>query len=128
MVDPKWNTAAARFAMKVGCPTVPLFFGGANSHRFQMVGTLHPRLRTLNLLNELLNKSSQQISMRIGNPIPAATLRDFDGAEAATEYFRARTYKRPSGPRHFRSSEACSSCKSATDHAACSWQSDGSRD
>ncbi len=100
VVDPKWNSAAARFARKIGCPTLPLFFDGANSHRFQMVGTLHPRLRTLNLLNELFNKSSREIEIRIGTPIAASTLRTFADAEAATAYLRARTYLLQNRPVH----------------------------
>jgi putative hemolysin len=92
VADPKWNTAPARLACKAGCPTVPLFFDGANSLRFQMMGTIHPRLRTLNLARELVNKSKQTIQIRIGSPIPAGVMRGYDDAEAATEYQRARTY------------------------------------
>jgi len=92
VVDPPWNTASARFARKLGCPTLPLFFEGVNSRRFQVVGTLHPRLRTLNLLNELLNKRSRQISLHVGTPVSAAALRAFPDAHAATDYLRARTY------------------------------------
>ncbi len=92
VIDPKWNTAAARFARKISCPTLPLFFNGANSRRFQMVGTIHPRLRTLNLLNELLNKQGQEIKVRIGTPVSASVLRSFEHAESATAYLRVRTY------------------------------------
>ena len=92
VVDPPWNSAAARLARKVGCPTLPLFFDGANSHLFQMAGAIHPRLRTLNLFNELLNKRSRTIRVRVGNSVSASTLRQFVDAQAATEYLRARTY------------------------------------
>lgn len=92
VVDSRWNTAAARLARKLGCPTVPLYFDGANSHRFQMAGTVHPRLRTLNLLNELLNKRHHKIQIRVGKAIAASTLKEFSDAELATEYLRARTY------------------------------------
>lgn len=92
VADPKWNTSAARLARKAGCPTIPLFFDGTNSVRFQMMGTIHPCLRTLNLARELVNKSKQTIQIRIGNGIPAAVMRGHSDAEAATEYVRARTY------------------------------------
>jgi putative hemolysin len=92
VADPKWNSASARFARKAGCPTVPLFFNGANSLPFQMLGTIHPRLRTLNLARELVKKSSRTIQVRVGTPIAAGVLKKYPDAEAATEYLRARTY------------------------------------
>lgn len=92
VTDPAWNIASARFARKIGCATVPLFFEGANSLPFQMLGALHPRLRTLSLAHELVNKRSHTIKIRVGTPIAAAVLKSFPDAEAATEYLRARTY------------------------------------
>jgi putative hemolysin len=49
ITDPKWNTTAARIARKLSPVTVPLFFEGVNSRKFQLMGAIHPRLRTLNL-------------------------------------------------------------------------------
>ena len=92
IVDPKWNTTAARFARKLGCPVVPVYFDGANSYPFQLMGTLHPAFRTLGLPRQLLNKRSRTIQLRIGNPVPAATLRGYADVDAATEYLRSRTY------------------------------------
>ena len=86
MADPEWNSSAARFARKIGCPTVPLFFNGANSVNFQMLGAIHPRLRTLNLAHELVNKKSHTISVRVGTAVPAAVLKNCPDAEAATDY------------------------------------------
>jgi len=92
VADPEWNIAAARFALKMACPTVPLFFEGANSLNFQMLGAIHPKLRTLNLAHELVNKRSHTISVRVGTPVPAAVLKNCPNARAATAYLRARTY------------------------------------
>jgi putative hemolysin len=92
IADPKWNTTAARIARKLSPVAVPLFFEGANSRKFQMVGAIHPRLRTLNLVNELANKCSQTISIHVGTPIPGRVLKSYPNAEAATDYLRARTY------------------------------------
>jgi putative hemolysin len=102
ITDPKWNTASARFARKAGVPTLPLFFNGVNSLPFQMLGTIHPKLRTLNLARELVKKSSRTIQVRVGSPIAASVLKSYPDAEAATEYLRARTYlllnRPPAGP------------------------------
>ncbi len=92
VADPKWNTASARLALKVGCPTLPLFFNGANSMPFQMLGTIHPQLRTLNLARELVKKRNHSINVRVGTPISANALRAYADAESATSYLRARTY------------------------------------
>ncbi len=92
IADPKWNSASARFARKAGCPTVPLFFDGANSLPFQMLGAIHPRLRTLNLAQELVKKNSHIIQVRVGTAIAAGVLKKYPDAEAATQYLRARTY------------------------------------
>jgi len=92
VADPKWNSASARLARKVGCPTLPLFFEGANSLPFQMLGAIHPRLRTLNLARELVKKRSHTIKVRVGTPILAGVLKSYPDAESATEYLRARTY------------------------------------
>jgi putative hemolysin len=92
VADPTWNTSAARFARRIGCPAVPLFFQGGNSIPFQMLGTIHPRLRTLNLARELVKKRKGVIDVRIGSAIPASVLNSYPDAESATEYLRARTY------------------------------------
>ena len=92
VADPKWNTASARLARKIGCTTLPLFFNGANSLPFQMLGTIHPRLRTLSLARELVKKRNQTIDVRVGTGIAGGVLRSYPDAEAATDYLRARTY------------------------------------
>lgn len=92
VADPEWNSSAARFARKMGCPAVPLFFDGANSVNFQLAGAVHPRLRTLNLAHELVNKRSRTIRVRVGTAVPAAVLSSCEDAESATAYLRARTY------------------------------------
>lgn len=102
VADPAWNTSAARLARKVGCPTLPLFFKGANSIPFHMFGAIHPRLRTLNLARELVNKRKRVIDVRVGSPIPASVLNSYPDAESATGYLRARTYllhNRPAVPK-----------------------------
>lgn len=81
MVDPAWNTTAARLARKIRCPSVPLFFEGANSVPFQLLGMLYPGLRTLSLPRELLNKCRHTIKIRVGNTIPAAVLKSYSDGD-----------------------------------------------
>lgn len=92
VVDAEWNTTAARIARKVGAPVVPMFFEGANSIPFHLLGALYPGLRTLSLPRELLKKRRQTIHLRVGSPISPAVLKSFPDGESATEYLRSRTF------------------------------------
>jgi len=92
VVDAEWNTTAARLARKAGVPVVPIFFEGANSIPFHLLGTLYPGLRTLSLPRELLKKRRQTIHLRIGSPISPTVLKNFSDGAAATEYLRSRTF------------------------------------
>jgi putative hemolysin len=49
VTDPPWKTTAARLALRVKCPVLPIFFTGTNSMPFHLAATLHPMLRTLSL-------------------------------------------------------------------------------
>lgn len=90
--DSPWSSAPFRCAMLAGACVLPVFFGGANSLSFQLVGLVHPRLRTARLAGELLNKRGRTVEVRIGNPISARELGRFGSYATATEYARARTY------------------------------------
>jgi putative hemolysin len=65
VTDPPWNDAAARFALRAGARVVLIYFAGDNSLAFQIAGLLHPRLRTVRLAGELLNKRGSQVEVRI---------------------------------------------------------------
>lgn len=90
--DPPWQSFAARLAHKTNAKIVPVFFGGVNSLTFQLMGLLHPRLRTLMLPRELMNKSHTPIRLRIGNPITLTPSPQKNDPDDLTRYFRARTY------------------------------------
>ena len=67
--DPEWSTTAARLIRKTRAKALPILIRGANSLSFQMLGMVHPRLRTAALPAELLNKRGKAIEIRIGTPI-----------------------------------------------------------
>jgi putative hemolysin len=92
IADPEWNAAAARLACKTGAAALPLFVLGRNSAPFQAAGLLHPRLRTVWLLNEFLQQAGKAVEIRIGNPIPAGKLPESGEGREATAYLRWRTY------------------------------------
>jgi putative hemolysin len=97
ITDPKWNPATARMLAIAsrraqGISVIPVYVQGSNSLLFQAAGFVHPRLRTVMLGRELLNKRRATVEVRIGNPVAAEKLLAIPSEEERTEYLRWRTY------------------------------------
>jgi len=92
VIDPEWNHNVARLIRLTGAAVLPIYFLGANSALFQLLGFLHPRVRTALLAHELLNKHNREIELRIGQPIDPAKLRSIQDDVAMIRYLRHRTY------------------------------------
>jgi putative hemolysin len=92
VTDPAWNTVAARLVRKTGASALPVYFCGRNSVTFQLLGLINPRLRTLFLLQEFLQRRGKDVQVRIGGAIPSELIANLDNDEEATEYLRLRTY------------------------------------
>jgi putative hemolysin len=92
VTDPPWSRVVARLAARTKSPVIPAFFSGANGHLFQVMGLVHPRLRTALLPRELLNKADKKLSLKLGGPIPPERLAELEDEEALTAYLRWRTY------------------------------------
>lgn len=92
VADPPWQPPAAGLIRRLGVPVVPVYFHGQNSQLFQLLGLLHPRLRTALLPRELLNKKGGRIRLQIGQPIPPGRLREFPDNRQLAAYLQWRTY------------------------------------
>jgi len=92
VTDPPWKTSAARLALHARCPVVPIFFEGANSLPFQLVGAIHPGLRTASLAREFHRMCGKTVLLRIGNAIPYSVLAGYHEPAHATAYLRSRTF------------------------------------
>jgi putative hemolysin len=92
VTDPAWNTVAARLVRKTGASALPIYFCGRNSAAFQLLGLIHPRLRTLFLLQEFLQQREKKVRIRIGKAIPSELIASLENDAEATEYLRLRTY------------------------------------
>jgi putative hemolysin len=92
IIDPEWNPMVARLIARTGAPAVPLYFEGTNSLGFQLLGLIHPRLRTVSLATELMNKRGSHVTLRVGRMIPPEFLAAFGGEREMTDYLRWRTY------------------------------------
>jgi putative hemolysin len=64
--DGPWHPSIARLVRATGAPVVPCFIDGANSQAFQIAGLVHPRLRTLLLVRELLRRRGTTVGVRVG--------------------------------------------------------------
>lgn len=92
ITDGPWLAQSIKIIQKAGVPVVPVYFDGANSPLFHLLGVIHPALRTLRLPAELMNKKGKTLRVRIGKPIPAAELASFENTEQLGRYLRAKTY------------------------------------
>ncbi len=90
--DPAWSLTIARLIRMAETPVVPVFFRGNNSLLFQVLGMVHPRLRTGMLAREIVNKRNRTIEVRIGNIIPFKRLAELPDDQALMDYLRLRTY------------------------------------
>lgn len=91
IADPDWSDRVARLIRLTGAAVLPVFFHGANSPVFHLAGLIHPRLRTILLPHELLNKRGATIRLSIGSPIRSHRLARRAEADQVTGYLRVRT-------------------------------------
>src|ERR1700728_2997228 len=92
VIDPEWNRSVARLIRITGASVLPVYFRGANSALFQVLGFLHPRVRTALLPHEFFNKHNRSIEVRIGSPIAPSKIRAYQDDAALIRYLRHRTY------------------------------------
>ena len=97
VTDSTWHSAVVRIIETLShagvfISTVPIYISGSNSLLFQTLGLLHPKVRTMLLARELVNKRDQLVELRIGGSIPSKKLLEISTPEERIEYLRWRTY------------------------------------
>jgi putative hemolysin len=92
ITDPQWNNTVARLIKITQATVTPVYFHGQNSKWFQWAGLIHPRLRTVMLFRELLNKQESSVTIRIGKTISYPKLKSFGNETELLHYLRVRTY------------------------------------
>jgi putative hemolysin len=90
--DPEWNDTAVRLIRRTGAAALPVYFCGHNSVGFQLLGMIHPRLRTVFLLQEFLKQEGKTVEVRVGSSVPADVLNALGSDRDAMDYLRWRTY------------------------------------
>jgi putative hemolysin len=92
IVDPVWNDTAARLIRRTGAAALPVYFCGRNSVSFQLLGMIHPGLRTAFLLQEFLKQEGRTIEVRVGSEIAGESIAGMADDRETIEYLRWRTY------------------------------------
>ncbi len=90
--DPPWDAGIGWLVKKSGAPVVPAFIDGRNSALFQLGGLLHPRIRTMLLVREMLNHRGTVINVKCGRLIEAETLSLLEDRESIAPYLQISTY------------------------------------
>lgn len=88
IIDPSWSDHPTSLARRNNATVLPVCFKGKNGWLFQTLGLIHPRLRTLLLARELVNKRGKDLKMRIGEPISPQKICSFQNVSDATDYLR----------------------------------------
>ncbi|MBW2520866.1 MAG: lysophospholipid acyltransferase family protein [Deltaproteobacteria bacterium] len=92
VIDPVWKLGVGRLIARSQADVVPVYFPGNNGLGFQAAGFVHPRLRTLLLARELLNKKGAQVEAIVGSRISAKHLQKIGPVEEQMECLRLKTY------------------------------------
>ena len=90
--DPAWSASVASIVRRTQATVVPVFFDGQNGPLFNMMGLIHPRLRTIMLPKQLVNKQGSNLTIQIGQAIPWKDMEEYATDEQLIQYLRLRTY------------------------------------
>ena len=90
--DPAWSPMIAGLVRKTQATVLPVFFAGHNGPLFNLAGLIHPRLRTLMLPQQFVNKDGRELTVHIGRPIPWREMEEYAEDRDLIQYLRLRTY------------------------------------
>jgi putative hemolysin len=92
VTDPQWQYPVLKMIKKANVPVLPIYFQGKNSRFFQLLGRIHPKLRTLKLPSEFFKQRKRVIKIRIGSPITSREQDEFSDIARYGRYLRTKTY------------------------------------
>ncbi len=91
VMDPPWSPTVGRIIRMTKAPVLPVFFHGANGPLFHLLGLAHPRMRTVLLPRQLLNKQNTEISATVGKPLSQQKILRLDTDEQLVDYLYLKT-------------------------------------
>ncbi len=90
--DNVWSPTIARMVRRTGATVVPIHFSGGNGFLFNLLGLIHPRLRTLQLVRQFVNKTGRKLQVQVGQPITPREMEPFADDDSLSAFLRLRTY------------------------------------
>lgn len=91
IADPGWDTTAVRLIRRTGAVALPVHFCGHSGFGPQILGMVHPKLRSAFLLQEFLRQAGKAVEVRVGSALSLDAIVNLDDDGEATEYLRWRT-------------------------------------
>ncbi|MGB8060656.1 MAG: GNAT family N-acyltransferase [Candidatus Sulfotelmatobacter sp.] len=92
IADPAWNNTAVRLIRRTGALALPVYFCGHNNFGFQVLGMIHPKLRSAFLLQEFLQQAGKAVEVRVGSPLSPDAILTMNDDREVTAYLRWRTH------------------------------------
>lgn len=92
VTDPVWQDMIGRLVHHGNADIVPIYFDGFNSIAFQLLGLIHPVIRSAMIVRELINKRNKLLRVVVGQPIGTQSLKSWVDHRDLTDYLRQHTY------------------------------------
>jgi putative hemolysin len=92
ILDSEWSPSIGAIIRHARATVLPVYFTGLNSWTFQLLGLVHPLMRTALLPRELNSKRSSTVEIRIGKRIPWTRVSAFGNNEDLLNHVRQHTY------------------------------------
>ncbi len=90
--DKQWQKPSIRFIQKAGVQVIPVFFNGSNGNLLNVMGQMHPLLRSALIPSEILNIRRQAFEIVIGKPITTKTIDCFTTTNSLSVFLRTKTF------------------------------------
>lgn len=91
ITDHKWIPSIMKFIRKTNAPVVPIHISGKNSLLFNLLGLIHPILRTSMLMREFIKKDNSNVEVSIGAPVYPVKVNTLSN-ECFTNYIRTNLF------------------------------------
>ncbi len=88
IADPEWSPHIVRLAMKTGSPVLPVRYFGENPLWFELLGTVHPMMRSALIIRAFLAMKGKSVTFRASRMINHESLTSLGSAEEATRVMR----------------------------------------
>jgi putative hemolysin len=92
VVDPPWSVHLAALVRMSGARVLPVYFPGRNSLLFNLLGLIHPRLRTAMLGRELIARQKTRVRLFVGQAIAHERLKKRSSDQDLIRWLRLKTY------------------------------------